>query len=117
MSLADELLALEREGWEALTTGGGADYYRAHLAEQAWMAFPFGVLEREAAIEAMAAAPPWERFEITEPHAVALGEDAGVLVYRVVARRAGGEPYRAVIASTFVREDGAWRLAFHQQSP
>jgi hypothetical protein len=81
------------------------------------MAFSFGVLDREAAIEAMAAAPPWERFEITDPQAVPLGRDAGALVYRVVAHRAGEEPYAAVISSTFVREDGAWRLAFHQQSP
>ena len=40
-----------------------------------------------------------------------------VVVYRATARRAGdAEPYRAQI-SAFVRQDGAWKLAFHQQTP
>jgi hypothetical protein len=113
----EDLIALEREGWEALTAGRGAEYYREHLAAEALMAFPFGVMDREAAIAAMEAAPPWERFEISDPRVVALGDAAGVVVYSVVARRPGEAPYSAVISSTFVRERGAWRLAFHQQSP
>jgi len=43
------------------------------------MACSFGVMSREAAIEA--------------------------------------EPYSAVVSSTFVRQDGAWKVAFHQQTP
>jgi hypothetical protein len=29
----------------------------------------------------------------------------------------GGEPYSALFNSTYVREDGVWRLAIHQQTP
>jgi hypothetical protein len=115
--LAQTLIALEREGWEALSSDRGGAYYREHLAADALMAFPFGVLTREATIAAMEAAPPWERFEMREPRVVALGADAGVVVYEATAQRAGQEPYRAVISSTFVREGAAWKLAFHQQSP
>lgn len=118
MGLTDELVAAEREGWEALSTDGGADHYREHLAPDAVMAFPFGVLGRAEAIAAMEAAPPWSSFALRDPRAVALGDDAGVLVYAVRARRDGQEPYEAVVSSTFVRgPDGGWLLAFHQQSP
>jgi hypothetical protein len=39
------------------------------------------------------------------------------VVYRVNAQRAGEEPYAAIVSSTFLRGDGRWLLAFHQQSP
>jgi hypothetical protein len=117
MGLADQLIALEYEGWRALVAGNGADYYRSRLTANAVMAFPFGVLTREAALESMEAARPWERFEIRDPQVVELGDDCGVVVYSVVALRPGEEPYAAVVSSTFVRDDEGWKLAFHQQSP
>jgi hypothetical protein len=43
--------------------------------------------------------------------------DCGVVVYTVTAQRAGEEAYQAVMSSTFVRREGAWKLAFHQQTP
>jgi hypothetical protein len=117
MDLQETLIEVEREGWTALTTAEGGAYYRAHLAANALMAFPFGVIDREQAIEAMESAPPWAEFEMRDPRVVALTGASGVVVYSVVARRAGEEPYSAVVSSTFVREGGGWKLAFHQQTP
>lgn len=117
MRLAEQLIAIEREGWEALVAGHGGAYYREHLAANAVMAFPFGVLDREAAIDAIDSAPPWERFEMRDPKVVELSDSSGVVVYSVTAQRPGQEPYSAVISSTFVRDGDGWRLAFHQQSP
>lgn len=82
------------------------------------MAFPFGVLPRSQTIEAMESAPPWIEYEMQDPQVVvALTSDSGIVVYRVVAQREEGKPYRATISSTFVRRDGTWQLAFHQQTP
>jgi Domain of unknown function (DUF4440) len=117
MTLSEQLIALEREGWEALVAGRGGEYYRQRLAPEAVMAFPFGVMTREAAIEAMESAPPWASFELIDPHVIELTADAGIVVYSVRAQRPGQEPYSAVISSTFVRQHGSWKLAFHQQSP
>ena len=111
------LVELEREGWEALSSGRGGEYYREHLADTALMAFSFGVMTRDQAIAAMESAPPWASFEMKDPRVVELTEDSGVVVYAVEARREGQEPYSAVVSSTFVRQDGAWKLAFHQQTP
>jgi hypothetical protein len=112
-----DLVALEHQGWEALVGGEAAAYYGEHLAPNAVMAFGFGVMEREEAIASMAAAPPWETFAISDARVVELTGASAVLVYRVVARRPGQPPYAAVVSSTFARVGGAWRLAFHQQSP
>jgi hypothetical protein len=117
MSVAEQLIALEREGWDALVAGEGGRYYREHLTDDALMAFSFGVLTRAATIEAMESAPPWERYEIADPQVVALSEDSGIVVYEVVARRRGQEPYCAVASTTFLRDGGGWQVAFHQQSP
>jgi hypothetical protein len=111
------LVDLEVDGWNALSSARGADYYREHLAPNALMAFPFGVLSRDAALDTMKSAPPWSSFELEDPRVVALTPDSGVVVYSVRAEREGQEPYSAVVSSTFVRHDGEWKLAFHQQSP
>lgn len=116
MGLSVELVAKEREGWDALCGNNGGDYYREHLAAHARMAFSFGVLTREQAIEAMDAAPPWRRFEMSDIHVLPLGDSAGVVVYTVEAERDGQDVFKATVSSTFVLQDGEWRLAFHQQS-
>jgi hypothetical protein len=67
MSLIAELLDAEREGWQALTSAGGASHYREHLADDAVMVFSSGVMSRAEALEAMASAPPWSSFEILNP--------------------------------------------------
>lgn|SRR5437763_14744921 len=116
MRLAQRLLALEREGWEALVAGSGGAYYREHLAANAAMAFPLGVLGRAEAIAAIESAPPWERFEIRDPHVVELGDNSGVVVYR---DRAALRP-RAVLGGDQQRVRARRRRvedAFHQQTP
>jgi|tagenome__1003787_1003787.scaffolds.fasta_scaffold20857466_2 hypothetical protein len=115
-SLAQEPIETERRGWEALCSDDAVTYYRRHLLEDAVMAFPFGLMDREEALSAMEAAQPWSRYDMKEPRVVLLDPDCGVVVYAVTAQREGQDLFSAVMSSTFVRRDGEWRLAFHQQS-
>ena len=55
-------------------------------------------------------------FDLVDPQVVELSADSGIVVYRVNAQRTGEEPW-VIVSSTFVRGDGRWLLAFHQQSP
>jgi hypothetical protein len=111
------LIDAERKGWQALASGRGGEHYRMHLAPNAVLALPFGVMSRREAIDAMEAAPPSSSFDLVGPQVVALSADSGIVVYRVNAQQAGEKPYAAVVSSTFVRGDGRWMLVFHQQSP
>lgn len=117
MAIHDELLRLETEGWEALSQGTGRRFYSAVLAPDAVMLLPqVGVMTHDAALDAMDGAP-WSWFQIRDPRTVELGADAAILHYRVQARRDFQPEYQALIGSTYVRRDGAWLLAVHQQTP
>jgi hypothetical protein len=114
MEIMRQLLKMEEDFWTA-----GAEFYRQNLAPGAVMVFPgLGLLEREAIIDGLAAAPRWESIEIREPRVVPLGQDAAVLTYQARARRAGeSTTYSALISSAYLLRDGAWLLAVHHQSP
>ena len=75
------------------------------------------ILDRGQSLEAIASAPPWSRYQITDPRVVRLGSTAAVVVYTVRAKREAQAEFTGVISSTYVRDDGKWQLAFHQQSP
>jgi hypothetical protein len=116
VSLASELIQTERRGWDALCSDEAGAYYSRHLADDAAMAFPFGVMDRQEALDAMTSAEPWSTYHMEDPRTIVLGPDSGVVVYGVTAQREGQEPFSAVVSSTFVRVQGEWKLAFHQQS-
>jgi hypothetical protein len=112
MNIAGELIALEEQFWK-----GDADFYRQRLTAEALMVFldPIGVLGKEETVASIAHAPRWRDVEFTEVKAVMLATDAALLVYRATARRAGQGTYVTQASSVYVPQDGAWRLAFHQQ--
>ena len=58
----------------------------------------------------------WEDVELRELVVVPLGDDAAVLAYRARAARAG-ETYDTFASSSYVRREGTWQLALHQQTP
>ena len=116
---ADELIALEREGWEALAAGGevARAFYDRVLDDEVLMLFPGGmVLDDRAAIVESMAGPPWTRYELEDLRGLQLTFDTGVVAYGAIAERDGSE-YSALISSTYVRRDDGWKLAFHQQTP
>ena len=71
--------------------------------------------ERNAILASMGGAP-WSWFELEDQQVLALGADGAVVAHGVLAVREGTE-YSALVSSAYVRRDGAWRLAFHQQTP
>lgn len=115
-----DLIELEEQGWQALSTEGDAAwrFYEVVLTEDANMLLPGGLrLEGKAQILESLAAQPWQRFQIEAPHVLALGEDAAALLYKVTAQRAGSASYTALVSSTYVRHGQTWQMALHQQTP
>ena len=115
--LEQTLIAREAEAWQALSEGAGADFYQRNLSPDALMVFPFGVLDREAAIASLREAPPWTSYQIDEPRVIGLTETSALLTYLARAQRTGHTSYTARMTTVFVRQDGDWKTAFHQQTP
>jgi len=119
MSEMRELIELEERGWRALSTEGdaGKSFYASVLREDAIMLFPGGVriTGRERILQSLNA-QPWDSFHIENPIVIPLATNAATLAYTAKAQRKGGEPYVALISSTYVH-DRTWQLVVHQQTP
>jgi hypothetical protein len=113
----EQLVDLEQKGWQALCGDAGAEFYDAFLADEAMMALPTGMLDRDACVEAIAASPPWSTFELSDMSVVVLSDESAMTVYTATAQREGGPEYRAIMSTTYVLRDGEWLIAFHQQTP
>ena len=115
-----ELIALEEEGWQALSDGPEAAtaFYERVLDDEVVMLLPGGLrLDDRATVIASLTGPPWASYELEGPRVLPLGEDTAVVVYGVVAHRDGAAPYSALMSSVYARRGGRWRLALHQQTP
>ena len=111
----DELLALEKTLW----TGDGAVYERL-TAAAALLVFPqpFGVMERDAAVRAVDAAPRWSAVEFSGVRIAWPTAHVAVIVYQVHASRGVGDPgFSGTCSSAWADDAGAWRLVLHQQTP
>ena len=113
---ADEIRAIEEDGWRALMGPGGAAFYERTMADDGVMVFPGAVLDKEASIAAIGAAAPWRSYTLDDVRVIG-GEDHAVIVYRATAEREGGVPYVALMTSHYARREGRWWLVVHQQTP
>jgi hypothetical protein len=120
VSTDEELAALERAGWDALTLGGehARAFYAEALDDAALMLLPGGLLieDRQTLLDAMAG-PPWSSYRLEDLRVVRPTADTAVVAYGAVAQRAGEAEYSALMSSGYVKRAGGWRLALHQQTP
>ena len=112
----DELERLEREGWDALSGPGRAAFYEEWMADEGLMVFPGLVMDKKTAVDTIRSVAPWSGYELTDVRVIRSAPDVGLITYRAQAVR-GDTPYEATMSSVYVRENGAWRLLLHQQSP
>ena len=115
-----ELMDLEHQGWEALCSGTGADFYGQIMAEEGVMTLAHGfVLDRQQVVDSLNEAPPWSRYEISQERVISLGASVALVVYRGAAWRGDGSApdFQAWMTSTYVKREGQWRLASYQQTP
>lgn len=117
-ALLQELEALERAGWDALCTDGGAAFYADLMTDDAVMVLAHGqVMGRDEVAASLTGAPAWDRYELTDLTVVPAGPEAATLVYRATAQRAGTPAFTALMTSTYARRDGRWRLTVYTQTP
>ena len=118
MDLQEHLLRTERELWT-----NNAVLYQDTLVPEALLVFPeTGVITRDVAVEAItqenAEGRRWAEVHMQQVRTLTLSDDAVLLTYRVVARWEHEQALiEALASSAYVRRDGRWKLAFHQQTP
>jgi len=114
MTLKDDLLTLERGFWDAIRD---PDFYREHMADDGLAVFSVGIMGKDAAIASTSGAEvaKWSDVALSNARVIELTPDSAVLVYEGSARRDGGS-YAANCSSAYVKRDGRWLMALHQQS-
>jgi hypothetical protein len=118
MSLEAQLLDVEKRLWR-----NDAELYHDNLTEAALLVFPeTGVITRDVAVDSILAENAegrrWAEVNVEGVRSVQLTEDVALLTYRVTARWEHEESeYPALASSVYVKREGMWKLAFHQQSP
>ena len=113
--LPARLLREEHAGWEAMRDGRAVSYFGSKLTADAAMVLPEGVLDRRETVQSLHGSA-WDRFELHEPRLIRLGDHAGVLVCRAVVTE-GDEVYEAWVSTTYLWQDGGWKVAARQETP
>jgi len=116
--LIEDLLTIERQGWDALCTGTGSDFYGQTMTSDGQMVLANGMaLTRDSVVAALRGAPTWDGYDIADVRLVTTGQDSAALVYRGTARRDGEPDIVCIMTSVYVRVNGTWRLALYTQTP
>jgi hypothetical protein len=96
----------------------GVEAYEDLMAKDCTMVFgPMGIMKRSDVIESLRGAPRWSKIIMSAETENIYSQSAVVLAYHALAEQEDGTQYEAVCTSTYVRDDGRWRIAQHQQTP
>ena len=114
MALEQDLMQLEKGFW---TEGG--DYYREHVDEDCLVAFEgmAGVHSNEEIAGMNPGAGNWTGAKLEEKGLIELSDESLILTYEVSATKKDGATHRALCSTGYVKRDGEWKMAFHQQTP
>jgi hypothetical protein len=111
----EEILAIERGFW---TQADDPGFFEENIAEDGISVIePMGVIEKEKAVK-MTAKEPWETVEMSDVVVRQPAPNVAVVAYHGAGKNPqDGKPYRVSVASTYVRQDGRWRLAVTAHQP
>jgi hypothetical protein len=121
MTMTSELIALERQYWQAIQDGD-FDKISELTDEPCIVTGAQGLAQVDRpTLERMLVNAPWilHSFELSDERALMLSDDVGVLAYKVRERlTVDGKPVtlEANDSSTWVRRDGRWLCALHTEA-
>jgi ketosteroid isomerase-like protein len=109
---------LERAGWNALCSGRARAFYDQVMTADAVFVVPGAVLDRTQTLRSWDDVPRWQSVDLDPERIISVSDDVAIVTYRARAERPDEAPYIAQFTSVYRRrDDGDWRVAFHQQTP
>jgi hypothetical protein len=119
--LREELMALEREGWEALKERDRPTMRRL-LADDALLIFSDGARYYKSQLLEHMLDYRLDSYSIDPNYGMRrLDLDVAALIYRVTSRGAARfdrtETSKVLVTSLYVRRDGRWRSVLYQETP
>lgn len=97
-------------------SAGDAAFLADHMAEDAVLVFADRRYRKPEVVATIGEHAPYEDVEFRAPEVVRVTEDLAILTCHTTGRIAGRH-FANFESSAFVRERGAWKLAFHQVTP
>lgn len=117
-AIREELLVLERRGWDARCTGLGGEFYEDRMTDDGVMVLAHGaVLTRSQVRSSLTAAPPWRDYTLSDVRLVPVGPATAALVYRARAVGRSDEVCESLMTSVYVLDGRRPLLALYQQTP
>jgi hypothetical protein len=114
MSIKDDLLTIERGFWSA-----DAGFYEQNLDDVCVTAFATmaGAFRKQDIAAMIKDTDRWRDLSMNVRGFLEPVPGFAILTYDAKATRKTGDPYAAVVSSGYVMRNGAWKMAFHQQTP
>ena len=117
MALENELFDIEQGFWLR-----GEEHFLDHVDDLCLLAFPqagemHGIRSREEVAATATTANRWRDLAMNARHILQLSDEVAIISYRADVMRADGQPYAALVSSTYARRADGWKLAFHQHAP
>ncbi len=114
-TLNDEITAIEKGFWIHADDGS---YFTNNIVEGGLSVIePMGFVERDQVAKNPAEAP-WRDVEMLDLKIRQVTPDVVILAYHGRGRTDGQDaPYEGSIASTYVRQDGKWKMAISSHQP
>ena len=115
--ITEELIELERAGWDSLCDGSGSTFYGSLMAPGGLMILANGqVLSRDEVVASLADAPTWASYEITNARMVTINDESVAIVYLGTGHRSGSDDFVGIMTSVYTRRDDGWQLQLYQQT-
>ena len=114
MTTTQDLMAIERNFWTQ-----GPKFYRDNVDDECLLAFPqmASVMSNSAVAATVKDDERWHDVEIEPKGLVEPTSSLAIITYEASATAHDGKPYKALVSSGYVKRQGSWKMAFHQQTP
>ncbi|MFX0071263.1 MAG: nuclear transport factor 2 family protein [Candidatus Hermodarchaeota archaeon] len=117
--LKEELLALDKQAWEA-NKKRDVEFYDKLLDENSIAVTPFGILDKKKVLKDIASNPrELLDYQIENPHLLIINERSAILTYKANIQTLYENKksnFLAFITTIYINIDGNWRAIFYQQT-